>query len=57
MLAPVVSSNRARPGGLPDSYTIAPKSTYDVSRAPEHRPIGAGGLEAFRKMTQNRKKR
>ncbi|EXF76808.1 hypothetical protein CFIO01_05102 [Colletotrichum fioriniae PJ7] len=57
MLAPVATSNRARPGGLPDSYTIAPKSTYDVSRAPEHRPIGAGGLEAFRKMTQNRKKR
>ncbi|GJC83023.1 transcription factor IWS1 [Colletotrichum liriopes] len=57
MLAPLVTSNRARPGGLPDSYTIAPKSTYDVSRAPEHRPIGAGGLEAFRKMTQNRKKR
>ncbi|KAF6810778.1 transcription factor like protein [Colletotrichum sojae] len=57
MLAPVVNSNRARPGGLPSSYTIAPKSTYDVSRAPDHRPIGAGGLEAFRKMTQSRKKR
>ncbi|OLN94068.1 Transcription factor IWS1 [Colletotrichum chlorophyti] len=57
MLAPVVTSNRARPGGLPSSYTIAPKSTYDVSRAPDHRPIGAGGLEAFRKMTQKGKKR
>ncbi|TDZ75025.1 Transcription factor IWS1 [Colletotrichum trifolii] len=57
ILAPVVTSNRARPGGLPSSYTIAPKSTYDVSRAPDHRPIGAGGLEAFRKITQNRKKR
>ncbi|KAJ0340000.1 hypothetical protein COL922a_003831 [Colletotrichum nupharicola] len=57
MLAPVVTSNRARPGGLPSSYTIAPKSTYDVSRAPDHRPIGAGGLEAFRKMTAKGKKR
>lgn len=35
------------------SYTIAPKSTFDASKGldPSARPIGAGGMEAFRKMT------
>ncbi|KAK0628297.1 hypothetical protein B0T17DRAFT_588461 [Bombardia bombarda] len=56
MLAPdPVNTNRARPAGLPASYTIAPRSTFDGSRGPDHRPIGSGGLEAFRKMTQKGK--
>ncbi|KAL1873417.1 hypothetical protein VTK73DRAFT_1008 [Phialemonium thermophilum] len=56
MLAPVVTSNRARPAGLPASYSVAPRSTFDASRrGPDHRPIGAGGLEAFRRMTQKGK--
>ncbi|KAJ4302523.1 Transcription factor iws1 [Collariella sp. IMI 366227] len=56
LLAPEVKTNRAMPAGLPASYTIAPRSTYDASRAPaDYRPIGAGGLEAFRKMTQKGK--
>ncbi|KAL2134578.1 hypothetical protein VTI74DRAFT_11400 [Chaetomium olivicolor] len=56
LLAPEVKTNRAQPAGLPASYTIAPRSTYDPSRAPaEYRPIGAGGLEAFRKMTSKGK--
>jgi transcription factor SPN1 len=55
MLAPVITSNRARPAGLPASYTVAPRSTFDGNRGPDHRPIGAGGLEAFRKMTQKGK--
>ncbi|KHN94390.1 transcription factor IWS1 [Metarhizium album ARSEF 1941] len=57
MLAPVGSSNRARMTSLPQSYTIAPKSTFDGTRGSEHRPLGAGGMEAFRKMTQKTKKR
>ncbi|AEO65569.1 uncharacterized protein THITE_2112678 [Thermothielavioides terrestris NRRL 8126] len=56
LLAPEVKSNRARPAGLPASYTIAPRSTFDGSRAvPDARPIGAGGMEAFRRMTQKGK--
>ncbi len=57
MLAPETKTNRAQPAGLPNSYTIAPRSTYDgSSRGPaEFRPIGSGGLEAFRKMTQKGK--
>lgn len=56
MLAPEVRSNRAQPPSLPASYTIAPRSTYDASAAraqagAEFRPIGAGGTEAFRRMT------
>jgi transcription factor SPN1 len=56
-LAPVVKANRAQPAGLPASYTVAPRSTFDATRAgqPDHRPIGAGGLEAFRRMTQKGK--
>lgn len=52
-----VDSKRARPAGLPASYTIAPKSTFDGSSQPDFKPIGAAGLEAFRKMTQKGKKR
>ncbi|RYO76938.1 hypothetical protein DL766_008159 [Monosporascus sp. MC13-8B] len=57
ILAPATQSNRARVVGLPSSYTIAPRSTFDPSRGPEHRPIGSSGLEAFRKMTQKGKKK
>lgn len=56
-LAPVGGGNRARMSSLPESYTIAPKSTFDGARGSEHRPLGAGGMEAFRKMTQKSKKR
>lgn len=59
-LAPVNTSNRARPAGLPASYTVAPRSTFDPAASrqqgqPDHRPIGAGGAEAFRRMTQKGK--
>lgn len=56
-LAPEVrNNNRARPVGLPASYTIAPKSTYIPGQAPtDHRPIGHSGHEAFRRMTQKGK--
>jgi len=57
ILAPANTSNRARVVGLPSSYTIAPRSTFDASRGPDHRPIGASGMEAFRKMTTSRKKK
>ncbi|KAL6690655.1 hypothetical protein J3F84DRAFT_388513 [Trichoderma pleuroticola] len=57
MLAPVGGGNRARMVNLPASYTIAPKSTFDGTRNTDHRPLGAGGMEAFRKMTQKSKKR
>ncbi|KAL2169404.1 hypothetical protein VTG60DRAFT_6033 [Thermothelomyces hinnuleus] len=56
LLAPEVKKNRAQPPGLPASYTIAPRSTFDPSRAAaEFRPMGSAGLEAFRKMTQKGK--
>ncbi|KLU90478.1 transcription factor IWS1 [Magnaporthiopsis poae ATCC 64411] len=55
-LAPETESSRARPPGLPQTYTIAPQSTFDgTSRTQDYRPIGAGGMEAFRKMTQKGK--
>jgi transcription factor SPN1 len=57
ILAAPTANNRARVVGLPQSYTIAPRSTFDASRGPDHRPIGASGLEAFRKMTQKGKKK
>ncbi|KAK0730092.1 hypothetical protein B0H67DRAFT_479007 [Lasiosphaeris hirsuta] len=59
MLAPdPVNTNRARPAGLPASYSIAPRSTFDAgARGPDHRPIGSAGMEAFRKLTQKGKKR
>ena len=58
MLAPSgASNNRARMAGLPSSYTIAPRSTFDGARGSDHRPLGAGGMEAFRKMTQKNQKK
>ena len=44
---------RAEIGGLPASYTIAPKSTIDISKGGQ-RPIGADGVEAFKRMTQKK---
>jgi transcription factor SPN1 len=57
MLAPVGANNRARMAGLPQSYTVAPQSTFDGNSGVDHRPLGAGGMEAFRKMTQKGKKK
>lgn len=57
-LAPARTNNSARMVNLPSSYNIAPKSTFDGPQGGmEHRPLGAGGMEAFRKMTQKSKKR
>ncbi|RDA90312.1 hypothetical protein CP533_0399 [Ophiocordyceps camponoti-saundersi (nom. inval.)] len=56
-LAPQGANNQARMASLPSSYTIAPKSTFDGSRGQDHRPLGASGMEAFRRMTQKTKKR
>ncbi|KAG6024796.1 Transcription factor iws1 [Claviceps sp. Clav32 group G5] len=57
ILAPVGSNNRARMANLPESYTIAPKSTFEGAQGTDHRPLGAGGMEAFRRMTTKNKKR
>ncbi|KAF7560452.1 hypothetical protein G7046_g3689 [Stylonectria norvegica] len=57
VLAPGRTNNQARMANLPSSYTIAPKSTFDGSQPLDHRPLGASGMEAFRKMTQRGKKR
>ncbi|KHJ31646.1 putative transcriptional elongation factor iws1 [Erysiphe necator] len=60
ILAQPTGGNRARIERSNSSYTVAPKSTFDPSRGldPSSRPIGAGGIEAFRKMTakQGRKR-
>lgn len=60
-LAPVVANpNRARPVGLPQSYTVAPVSNTaggGGAQGPDHRPVGASGMEAFRRMTQKGKKK
>ncbi|KAM0472250.1 hypothetical protein ACHAPX_008932 [Trichoderma viride] len=55
-LAPVRGGNQARMVNLPASYTIAPVSTFDGNKSQDHRPLGAGGMEAFRRMTQKKKK-
>lgn len=61
-LAPTpTNTNRARPTGKAQSYTIAPvsASNFEANAAAmlDHRPVGANGAEAFRKMTQKGKKR
>jgi transcription factor SPN1 len=56
MLAPVNQSNRARISGLPQAYTIAPRSTFNPSQGPEFKPIGASGFDAFRKIVSKKKK-
>lgn len=56
-LEPVrANPNRARPAGMPVSYTIAPISQLGSGSGPDHRPVGAGSMEAFRKITQGKKK-
>ncbi|KAK3311030.1 uncharacterized protein B0T15DRAFT_408516 [Chaetomium strumarium] len=56
MLAPEVKRNRAQPAALPASYTIAPRSTFDASRdTNDARPMGAGTMAAFKRMTQKGK--
>ncbi|TQS39463.1 hypothetical protein Golomagni_00010 [Golovinomyces magnicellulatus] len=59
ILAQPVRSNRARIERSNSSYTVAPKSTFDPTRGPDpsSRPIGAGGMEAFRKMTAKQGKK
>jgi transcription factor SPN1 len=57
LLALAGGDNQARVASLPATYTIAPQSTFDGARGDGHRPLGAGGMEAFRRMTQKSKKR
>ncbi|RDW66972.1 putative transcription factor IWS1 [Coleophoma crateriformis] len=59
MLAPPKISNRARMESSNTSYTIAPRSTFDASRGPDPltRPVGAGGMDAFRRMTAKQGKK
>lgn len=58
VLAAPVKSNRARMETSTTSYSVAPKSTFDPSRVdPSSKPIGAGGMEAFRKMTAKQGKK
>ncbi|CVL11835.1 transcription factor IWS1 [Fusarium proliferatum] len=57
LLAPSRGNNSARMVNLPSSYTVAPQSTFMGSQNSSHRPLGAGGMEAFRKMAQKSKKR
>ncbi|KAI1177857.1 hypothetical protein F4777DRAFT_576670 [Nemania sp. FL0916] len=56
-LAPASQSNRARLPGLPQAYTIAPRSTFNPSQGPEFKPIGASGFDAFKKIVGNKKKK
>ncbi|KAF3759975.1 hypothetical protein M406DRAFT_283688, partial [Cryphonectria parasitica EP155] len=58
LLPLVTNPNRARPISSRTSYTVAPVSNMSSggSGGQDHRPVGAAGIEAFRKMTQNRKK-
>ncbi|RDL41462.1 putative SPN1 Protein is Spt6-interacting putative elongation factor [Venustampulla echinocandica] len=59
ILAQPIRSNRARMESSNTSYTVAPKSTFDPTKGldPLARPIGAGGMEAFRKMTAKQVKK
>lgn len=59
VLAQPIRSNRARMETANTSYTVAPRSNFDPSKGldPSARPIGAGGVEAFRKMTAKQGKK
>ncbi len=60
MLAPAIrNGNRARMETSNASYTVAPRSTFDASRGPDpsSKPIGASGMEAFRRMTAKQAKK
>jgi transcription factor SPN1 len=53
MLARVMPGNRARLDATSDSYTIAPRSTFDPNKLePNYKPIGAAGDSAFNKLTR-----
>ncbi|ROV99166.1 hypothetical protein VPNG_08213 [Cytospora leucostoma] len=55
LLEPVrANPNRARPVGLPASYTVAPIAQLSQQAGPEHRPVGESGAEAFRRMIQKK---
>ncbi|KAI3400746.1 hypothetical protein diail_1955 [Diaporthe ilicicola] len=57
-LEPVLMNpNRARPVGMPVSYTVAPISQLGGGGGgADQRQAGAGTMEAFRKITQGKKK-
>lgn len=58
VLAPAVRSNRARMETSNASYSVAPRSTFDSSKVdPSTKPIGASGMDAFRKMTAKQGKK
>ena len=59
VLAQPIKSNRARLEASNTSYTVAPRSTFDPTKGldPMSKPIGAGGMEAFRKMTAKQGKK
>ncbi|KAI8631631.1 hypothetical protein F5Y19DRAFT_400778 [Xylariaceae sp. FL1651] len=57
VLAPANQTNRARVTGLPQAYTIAPRSTFSSGQGPEFKPIGASGFDAFKKIVGNKKKK
>lgn len=59
VLAPALrNENRARMETSNTTYTVAPRSTFGGNdEGASARPIGASGMEAFRKMTQKGKKR
>ncbi|KAI1399266.1 hypothetical protein F4819DRAFT_465734 [Hypoxylon fuscum] len=56
ILGPAKAVSAARVAALPTTYTVAPRSTFDSNSAPANRPIGASGMEAFRKMTMKKKR-
>ncbi|KKA31060.1 hypothetical protein TD95_002559 [Thielaviopsis punctulata] len=58
-LAPPDLSGRARITDRPASYTVAPVSTFTGTPrgSADHRPIGAGGIDAFRRMAARAKRR
>jgi transcription factor SPN1 len=57
VLAPANQTNRARLTGLPQAYTIAPRSTFNPAQGPDFKPIGAHGFDAFKKIVGNKKKK
>jgi transcription factor SPN1 len=56
-LVAMPASSRARLEISNTSYTVAPKSTFDPSKGidPSSRPIGASGMDAFRKLTAKKR--
>ncbi|KAI3317362.1 hypothetical protein HD806DRAFT_371460 [Xylariaceae sp. AK1471] len=57
VLAPANQANRARVTGLPQAYTIAPRSTFNPSQGLEFKPIGTHGFDAFKKIVGHKKKK